>query len=209
MSRVDTCNIMLNVLDARWALLINISSNKLFLQQQLYQHEFTKSFFNSLVYDETQQFDKAIRKSLIYCLFDYIFKDILEKHLDKSNIKEAKSYLSIEKNFLMFFELEYGSSSSPKAKDHRINIDDVDEIPTEADNEVVKTADTKLESTPAETGKESVELIQVAETLTLMGQESTPDKTKVESIPVEKLWNKLRLKALYRIVYFTCFLYNI
>ena len=97
MSRVDTCNIMLNVLDARWALLINISSNKLFLQQKLYQHEFAKSFFNSLVFDETQQLSKSIRKSLINCLFDYSFKDILEKHLDKANIIEAKTYLDMEK----------------------------------------------------------------------------------------------------------------
>ena len=187
MSRVDTCNIMLNVLDARWALLINISSNKLFLPQNLYQYEFAKSLFNSLVFDETQQFSKSTRRSLIYCLFDYIFKDILEKHLDKANMNEAKTYLDMERrNFLNFCEIEYGSASSPKAKYHRINIDDVNEISTEAENKVLKTADSKLESTPAETGKESVELIQVAETLTLMGQESTPDKTKVELIPVEK-----------------------
>ena len=119
MSRVDTCNIMLNVLDARWALLINISSNKLFLQQNLYQHEFAKSFFNSLVFDETQQFSKSTRRSLINCLFDYIFKDILEKHLDKANMNEAKTYLDMERrNFLNFCEIEYGSASSPKAKYH-------------------------------------------------------------------------------------------
>ena len=181
MSRVDTCNIMLNVLDARWALLINISSNKLFLQQNLYQHEFAKSFFNSLVFDETQQFSKSTRRSLINCLFDYIFKDILEKHLDKANMNEAKTYLDMERrNFLNFCEIEYGSASSPKAKYHRINIDDVNEISTEAENKVLKTADSKLESSPAETGKESVELIQVAETIALRHQKSTPDETKVK-----------------------------
>ena len=155
---MDANNKMLDVLDARWAMLINISSNKKFLEEQVYNHEFSRLFFNDLVYDETKHYSKHNRQLLINCLFDFIFKDIVDKHLNQDNVREARQYLEIErKNFLKFCELEYGSSTLPKTKCQRINNDDGDDIikqtssaPSCLDADMIDQ-----ESTPNETTEES------------------------------------------------------
>ena len=99
-------------------------------------------FFNDLVYDETKHYSKHNRQLLINCLFDFIFKDIVNKHLTQDNVREARQYMEIErKNFLKFCELEYGPSTLPKTKCQRINNDDGDDI----------IKQTSSESTPNET----------------------------------------------------------
>ena len=89
--------------------------NKTFLQEQVYQHEFSKLYFNGLVYNESKNYNKSDRELLINCLFTFIFKDILEKHINKENTIEAKGCLDMErKDFLKYCDLEYGASL-PKA----------------------------------------------------------------------------------------------
>jgi len=198
---VDANNKMLDVLDARWAMLIKISSNKKFLEEQLYNHEFSRLFFNDLVYDETKHYSKHNRQLLINCLFDFIFKDIVNKHLTQDNVREARQYMEIErKNFLKFCELEYGPSTLPKSKCQRINNDDGDDIIKQTSS-APSCLDANMidqESTPNETIEETDThdpmktdsdvptasatcSINNDNQMALIDQKSTPNETKEET----------------------------
>ena len=186
---MDANNKMLDVLDARWAMLINISSNKKFLEEQVYNHEFSRLFFNDLVYDETKHYSKHNRQLLINCLFDFIFKDIVDKHLNQDNVREARQYLEIErKNFLKFCELEYGPSTLPKSKCQRINNDDGDDIIKQTSSE--STPNETIEETDTHDPMETDSDVPTASAtcsinndnqMALIDQKSTPNETKEET----------------------------
>ena len=198
---MDANNKMLDVLDARWAMLIKISSNKKFLEEQLYNHEFSRLFFNDLVYDDTKHYSKHNRQLLINCLFDFIFKDIINKNLTEDNVREARQYMEIErKNFLKFCELEYGPSTLPKTKCQRINNDDGDDIikqtssaPSCLDADMIDQESTSNETTeetdtpdPMETDSDvptasATCSINNDNQMALIDQKSTPNKTKEET----------------------------
>ena len=183
---MDANNKMLDVLDARWAMLINISSNKKFLEEQVYNHEFSRLFFNDLVYDETKHYSKHNRQLLINCLFDFIFKDIVNKHLTQDNVREARQYMEIErKNFLKFCELEYGPSTLPKSKCQRINNDDGDDIIKQTSSE--STPNETIEETDTHDPIETDSDVPTASAtcsinndyqIALIDQKSTPNETK-------------------------------